>query len=415
MSDRALAPSSTGRIAVLGAGLAGSLTALKLARTGFDVILIDAAADAMRGASLHNEGKLHLGYVYGADQSGETYARMIEGSLSFIRIVEELTGHSIPPAAWSRPFIYGVMADSRLHTTAIEDHLARVDAAIAAYPGAPADWPGGFAPARRLNSAELASRFNPDCVTAAFQTNEVSVDTRSLANAVRNAIKTCPRITPLWNTRVQSARGGKHDTYILSLDHPDGCRDLGADFVINALWQNRLQIDASAGLPPAAAQLMRYKLAITLNLPPGQIDTIPTATFVSGPYGDVVNHGDGRFYLSWYPACKLAETQDLDTGSLEHIIAATDRSARYRETLAALGEIIPGLACAADKATDIDIAGGFIMARGSSDITDANSELHQRYRIGPRSVGNWISVDTGKYCTAPSAALAAANMLLDVL
>ena len=54
-------------IAILGAGLAGCSASLNLANKGIKVTLFDRLPLPMSAASLHNEGKLHLGYVYAED------------------------------------------------------------------------------------------------------------------------------------------------------------------------------------------------------------------------------------------------------------------------------------------------------------------------------------------------------------
>ena len=42
-----------------------------------------------------------------------------------------------------------------------------------------------------------------------------------------------------------------------------------------------------------------------------------------------------------------------------------------------------------------------VYARGSTDIDNPGSGLHERHAIGPRSFGRYHTVDTGKYTTAP--------------
>ena len=79
-------------IAVLGAGIMGCCLALDLAQRGHRVDLIEYASEPMTGASLHNEGKLHLGFVYANDPLKATHGLMLRGSLAFSRIIERLTG-----------------------------------------------------------------------------------------------------------------------------------------------------------------------------------------------------------------------------------------------------------------------------------------------------------------------------------
>lgn len=70
-------------IAVLGAGLQGVLCALELAERGHRLVIFDAAGGDLKRASLHNEGKIHLGYVYGKDASNQTVIPMPEGVSRF--------------------------------------------------------------------------------------------------------------------------------------------------------------------------------------------------------------------------------------------------------------------------------------------------------------------------------------------
>ena len=70
-------------IAVLGAGLQGTCVALELAARGRRVDLYDRQSACLTGASLANEGKIHLGYVYANDASRRTARAMTRGALCF--------------------------------------------------------------------------------------------------------------------------------------------------------------------------------------------------------------------------------------------------------------------------------------------------------------------------------------------
>ena len=57
---------------MLGAGLQGACIALELARRGAKVDLYERNEACVAEASAHNEGKVHLGFVYAFDQSFAT-------------------------------------------------------------------------------------------------------------------------------------------------------------------------------------------------------------------------------------------------------------------------------------------------------------------------------------------------------
>jgi hypothetical protein len=47
------------------------------------------------------------------------------------------------------------------------------------------------------------------------------------------------------------------------------------------------------------------------------------------------------------------------------------------------------------------VAGGWVVARGEGSIDDPASSRHRRDRFGVTRMGTYISIDTGKYSTAP--------------
>ena len=57
---------------VLGAGFQGTTVAFALTEAGFTVTILDEAAGCLERASLRNEGKIHLGFVYAHDSSRRT-------------------------------------------------------------------------------------------------------------------------------------------------------------------------------------------------------------------------------------------------------------------------------------------------------------------------------------------------------
>jgi len=406
------------RVAVLGAGLAGSVAALRLARAGCAVDVYDRAPCPVSGASLHNEGKLHLGYVYAADPEARTHAGMFRGSLTFLPILAELTGRAPGDFASSTPFFYGVPHDSQLSPEAVEAHFSRVDDAIAERPAQAgahfgADRP---APSRRLREADWSGRFSPDRLAAVFATDERSADTAQIARAVSRVLEEEPGATLLLETEVVSAQPRGAGYAVRSRTRGADAEDRDYDGVLNALWDDRLRIDAGVGIEPPRPWLMRYKASITIEDAIGpDIGGIPSATFITGAYGDIVNRGGGRFYLSWYPACKLAETTDADARGLYDIARAVDAGETAARSLAALAAFAPGVASLEPMKGRMRIGGGVIFAWGRTDIDDPASGLHRRYAIGPERRGRWVTLDTGKYCTAPVFGTETADMLLEAL
>ena len=80
------------RVAILGAGIMGASLAIFLARRGASVTVFDREDAPVACASRWNEGKIHLGYIYGADPTLATAQHLLPGGLLFADCLRELIG-----------------------------------------------------------------------------------------------------------------------------------------------------------------------------------------------------------------------------------------------------------------------------------------------------------------------------------
>ncbi|HEY7765938.1 MAG TPA: FAD-dependent oxidoreductase, partial [Aestuariivirgaceae bacterium] len=101
-------------IAVLGAGILGSLTALELASRGQQVVLFERNEEALTEASLINEGKIHRGFVYAADFSFRTAKVMLDGAQNFETTLSKFVPAAALAALRTEPFEYVVHNESML-------------------------------------------------------------------------------------------------------------------------------------------------------------------------------------------------------------------------------------------------------------------------------------------------------------
>ena len=128
--------------------------------------------------------------------------------------------------------------------------------------------------------------------------------------------------------------------------------------------------------------------------------TTPSALVAFGPFGDVKNYNGRDFYLSWYPTGLIAQGHTI---SLRRpaVLTPNEELQFVREVGERLAKLIPGAAEILAVAEDVKVRGGFVFAQGRGSLADRNSTLHRRDRFGVRRLGNYYSVDTGKYSTAP--------------
>lgn len=385
-------------VAILGAGIQGTCAALALAERGCRVELFDRAPQPVTQASLWNEGKIHLGLIYAKDPRNRTSALMLQGALHFDSALQRLTGKSRPEGLLSAPFRYLVHRTSLLSVDAIAAHFEAVagqyrtvrDAAGQSYFDHRSDFVWG-----PMSERDLRADHDAGVIAAGFRTIERSVDPLIVAEMLRQAVTEQHRIRLHPNCHVERVS-------IDSTGRPSivvaGEGTLGPyDDVVNALWQERLRVDATAGLHPTRPWLHRHKLAIHIAGAKGAV--LPSTTVMLGEYGDIVDFGGGRHYLSWYPACKLGEWRDLQPPT-----PMVDDAIKRRTldgTISALRAIVPAVDALDLSSATVDIAGGYIFAWGQTGIADPRSELHSRSDIGVHSHGRYHSIDTGKYGMAP--------------
>lgn len=404
------------RVAVLGAGLQGTCAAFELALRGVHVDLFDRHDDALCGTSGRNEGKLHLGFVYAADRSLRTARLMVRAAACFEPNLRRWLGSSIDAVAPSSPFHYVVHRDSLIAPDRIRSHLGACRDLALAHPEPKG---GGYfgadfhAPSRELAAAERDALFDGNTVATAFLTPEIAIDPKALAVIVRRHLRSVHNIALRFDTRVLAVRAEDRCATV-EFAHGDVRATETYDHVINALWDGRLAIDATAGIRPERPWLWRVKHFMRVRAAARTAD-VPSTTVVLGPFGDVVNYAGGDLYLSWYPESCPVRSAGLDAPTAD-LPAAPALRARLRAAMPqALAEIVPAVGrLPPDILDDADIDGGIIFAWGESDVDDPASALHQRSDIGVRSRGRYHSIDTGKYITAPLfAADVAARILSD--
>lgn len=86
----------------------------------------------------------------------------------------------------------------------------------------------------------------------------------------------------------------------------------------------------------------------------------------------------------------------------------------FRRSLAEWRKRCPSLATLAFLDKDVDPSGGVIFAWGDTGLDDPWSKLHDRHEVGVYSVGNYHSVNTGKYTLGPLMGLKTAERILGI-
>ena len=320
--------------------------------------------------------------------------------MHFDTALQRLTGRRRPDDLVSTPFQYAVHRTSQLSADSIAAHFESVaeryralhQATGLSYFDHASDslW-------QPMSERTLRAEYDDKLVAAAFRTAEVSVDPGKVAVMLRQAVAEQSSIRFHPGHHVDSVRidPTERPRVVIAGEEIAG----PYDEVVNTLWQERLRVDATAGVHPERPWLHRYKLAINIA---GAIGLAPpSATIMLGEYGDIVDFGGGRYYLSWYPACKLGEWREIQPPEVPAELDDERRRRALDASLENLSAIVPSLRALDLSRATVEVKGGYIFAWGRSDIADPDSELHCRSDIGIHSHGRYHSIDTGKYGMAP--------------
>lgn len=408
---------SNAQVCVMGSGLTGSIVALELAHAGVDVALLDQDVRPLNRASVRNEGKIHLGFVFANDRSLATAQLMLDGALSFGPILRRLVHARADTVGRSTRFTYLVAGDSLLVPEELAQRYAKIESLFAKKLLAAPDLDYlGRRPASLFSPIgldALAPHIRSDGLLGAFRTEEIAIDTAELATAVRGALAASPHIRFLPHRQVDAVERTP-EGFRVSGSGPDGAWCIAASQVVNALWEGRFKVDRTVGIEHETGWLHRLKYRVVARVPESLREG-PSVTMVQGPYGDVVIRRDGTAYFSWYPAGMQGWTHDLAPPAAWNApcrgeVGAQHADAMARAMLAAIDRWYPG----ALKSEVLQVDAGVIVAYGRSDVHDPTSGLHDRTRVGVTSRDGYHSVDPGKLTTAPWFGVEAARQVLGV-
>jgi hypothetical protein len=290
----------------------------------------------------------------------------------------------------------------------------------------------------KINPPKIHDRyFSQKYTLNSVSTDEISVSTTAIAFILTDAIKRQKMITFIGNTKVISVKRMTNDEIEITTRNRGRTTINKYQCAANCLWDDKLRIDKTADINNSGPWILRYKAMLNISAPAIGLGLIPSATGILGPYGDIVNHKNGTYYLSWYPLCKLAETLNNDGRKLhseihnyharivkrilsgfpvlsEKVSSITHKKF-IKNNILEMAKYIPSAEQLLKYGNSFKLSGGVILAKGSTDINDPDSYLHQRSIIGPIAYGNYVTVDTGKYCTAPLFALETADMITKII
>jgi hypothetical protein len=263
---------------------------------------------------------------------------------------------------------------------------------------------------RQLAADEIPAVLNPAYFPAVIETSEYSVDARAIASMLRDAVVAHPGIIPYTDHEVTGIEENRDGSLNVTMLH-DGSRVRDKfPAVVNATWHRRLPLDRPMGITPRGSWSHRYKFGHRINICLEARD-VPSVTGVLGPFGDLVNFGNGGLYLSWYPTSRTGMSSEEVPPDWDAQYDREQRMAVFHASVAEWKRRCGLLDKLRFEESEVDPDGGVIYALGTTDVDDHASRLHARFDVGIQSRGRYHSVDTGKYTLMPYLGVAVADRL----
>lgn len=234
----------------------------------------------------------------------------------------------------------------------------------------------------------------------AVQTSEIAVSPSGLRAALFPALLR-GNISFVRNAKIRSVERRDSGMMIRYIDTYEKEHSLQADLAVNCLWHGRIAVDKTLGIHTSKQSIYRLKYGL-LGQDGGRKSRLTSTTFVLGAFGDLVRYKGGEIYASWYPECMTDLTRDEEipdawTARMSGKEPWSSHKSMVGASTAALGQLHGDVS----SATFHTAVPGVIVAWGTSDIDDPESELHSRSNIGLNSCGDYFSIDTGKFTMAP--------------
>jgi glycine/D-amino acid oxidase-like deaminating enzyme len=390
------------KVVIMGAGIQGICCALALSNLGIQVTLIDKTPEPMLRASLRNEGKIHLGFIYANDNSFRTASLMLRSALNFSPMIESFVGRSFD---WtplrSRKFNYLILRDTMLSTERILAHYQFLQQEYERIREPEMHYLGNRPELLWTNKHLQIPQLNQEMIKMCVPTEELAINLEALRALLLAEMRGRDNITFLGDHCIEEVKKTSYG-YSLTGRKTEGTKwMIETDRLINCLWENRLYFDRQLGIEPGRKWVYRLKHRI-LGIPNAAIAALDSFTCVLGAFGDIVNYDDHLTYLSWYPECMTGWSSELTTpesweAACNGMIPENDKKEWVNKALKGLNSIFPGI-------VDFDVRrldGGIIFSWGRTDIDDIKSELHNRFDIGIHHSDGYYSIDTGKLTSAP--------------
>ncbi len=202
------------KIAIIGGGIAGCTSALELAKTGHEVVILEADQEILRGTSARTPGRMGLGYHYFDSQTAKFY---MEHTVDFMRQYSDCFLGS-EEEKYLRDGRYFIVKDSLIppqEVMANYDEISRHFEDLCARDDANKIFGPSTHTHRTMHVAEFENDVDINRVAHAIETRERLLDWKKFETKLRTEIATNPQISIKTSSKICDVEMDRNGGFIL--------------------------------------------------------------------------------------------------------------------------------------------------------------------------------------------------------
>lgn len=413
------------RIAIIGGGIGGCMSALVIAKKFPDVeiTIFEKNKELLSGTSNCTPGRMGLGFHYVHSQSAVTYLRQ---TLDFVKHFSRLcpnlmVGQEFLIDHFLRNGRYFIVKNSAVPTTQILDTYGKVADEYAELVkrdktnkifGEPDNFYRILKPKEYKNDVELKN------IDTAIETHEHLLNWLSFKKFILNEIASCKNINILIGKKIQDISYAYMESlYVIHRrKKASSGRLIGkhyAEFIINATWEWVDYFNTKIGYYrlPNEVRTNRAKALIKIKLP-DELKEKNSMFFCMGPHCMFSNLGNGEGLITYAPETNIQNSTALIpeksyVSLISGHVSEKNKAQLAQKIINGVSQYIPAMS----KAKIVEVRFGTVQVEGEANIFDHSSKIYERDYMGLKYLEDgFISLSCTKLLYGYGNANTAANL-----
>lgn len=380
------------KVVIIGGGIGGCITALRLAELSIPVIIIEQNTELMLGTSNNTPGRMGLGFHYCAHLG--TAIHYLKATVEFNRLNPGFTLANSNDKDYLSGGQYFVTKDSLISAKAILNIAKSLQAEYRKLTeddinnqlfASPEEFYKIIKPSIYQNYT------NKKLIAIGLETQESLLDWSKFRQNCLRKIYQNPYIKVMNNTSFKSASYNKKViNYNLQLIRENQLVIINTPYVVNCSWHNIESINKTIGIEDNQPYTNRLKLLAEVRLPKS-LSEKKSMFFCLGPHAMFSNLGNGIGRITYAKVTNVFSSQiqlpQIYQNWLKFGLTNLEKNYFGEKIIAGVSNYIPMMS----QAKLLNVYPGIVKSKGEVDINNIKSQVHRRdYNGVTARLNGWI-------------------------